>query len=271
MELRQRALAAFCLNEPLEKVGAVQALWAQRENFSLDANWRHPDDPAPGRPTLPLLVSPKDVPRRSPHTPAGHAALMHSIAHIEFNAIALALDAIWRFDSMPPAYYQDWLRVALEESQHFLMLDAHLNKLGYRYGDFTAHEGLWTLCHATRDDVVARMALVPRTLEARGLDATPVIQEKLRKVNTPQARQAIAILDTILEEEVGHVAMGNHWYHWLCKRKNLDATTWFLSVADRYCAPHPRPPLNAPARLRAGFTPEEMVHLQSIAGKFASP
>lgn len=271
MELRQRALDAFCLHDPLDKAAAVQALWDQREGLSLDPTRCYADDPAPGRPPLPLLVSPKDVPRRSPYTVAGHAALMHSIAHIEFNAIALALDAIWRFDGMPDTYYQDWLRVAVEESQHFLMLNAHLNKSGYHYGDFTAHDGLWTLCHATRQDIVARMALVPRTLEARGLDATPVIQEKLQKVNTPQAKEAIAILDIILEEEVGHVAIGNHWYHWLCVREGLNAATWCFTVADRYAAPQPRAPLNAPARLRAGFTPEEMVYLQTIAGKFASP
>jgi uncharacterized ferritin-like protein (DUF455 family) len=151
------------------------------------------------------------------------------------------------------------------------MLEAHLRACGYQYGDFTAHDGLWTLCHATRHDVVARMALVPRTLEARGLDATPVIQQKLRKVQTTHAREAVAILDIILEEEVGHVAIGNRWYHWLCQRDGLDASTWYLAVADRYAAPHPRPPLNEAARLRAGFTSEEMAHLLATAAKFATP
>lgn len=271
MELRQRALDAFCLNAPLEKAAAVQLLWEERERLVPDRTWRHAGDPAPGRPTLPHLVPPKDVPRRSPFTAAGHAALMHSIAHIEFNAIALALDAIWRFDDMPDAFYRDWLRVAFEESRHFLMLNTHLEQWGYHYGDFNAHDGLWTLCHATRHDVVARMALVPRTLEARGLDATPVIQQKLLKVNNAQAMQAVAILDIILAEEVGHVAIGNHWYHWLCKRDGLDATSWFLDVAERYGAPHPRPPLNEAARLRAGFTPNEMSHLLAAAQKHFKP
>lgn len=271
MELRQRALDAFCINAPLEKVAAVQALWAERKILHLDSHWKNAGDPPPGRPPLPELVSPKDVPRRSPYTANGHAALMHSIAHIEFNAIALALDAIWRFDGMPDTYYQDWLSVAFEESQHFLMLNTHLEQYGHRYGDFTAHDGLWTLCHATRHDVVARMALVPRTLEARGLDATPVIQQKLRKVNSTQAMEAVAILDIILAEEVGHVAIGNQWYHWLCERDGLDATTWFLGVARRYGAPHPRPPLNEIARLQAGFTPDEMLHLQAAAQSHTTP
>ena len=144
---------------------------------------------------------------------------MHAIAHIEFNAINLALDAIWRFDGMPPAYYHDWLRVAAEEATHFEMLRSHLRTQGHDYGDFPAHQGLWTMCEKTQHDIVARMALVPRTMEARGLDATPLIQRKLRQVGTSDALAAATILDTILHDEVGHVAIGNHWYRWLCERE----------------------------------------------------
>jgi uncharacterized ferritin-like protein (DUF455 family) len=186
---------------------------------------------------------------------------MHSIAHIEFNAINLALDAIWRFAGMPEAYYRDWLQVAHEEAKHFTLLRNHLQEAGYDYGDFAAHEGLWTMCENTRQDVVARMALVPRTLEARGLDATPIIQAKLRKVGTTAAISAIGILDIILTEEVGHVAIGNRWYHWLCDRDGLDATDFYAQAALQHGAPRLKPPFNILARRQAGFTEPEIAAL----------
>ena len=161
----------------------------------------------------------REVPRRSPFTPEGRAALLHAIAHIEFNAINLALDAAWRFAGMPRAYYLDWLRVAREEALHFRLLREHLRSLGHDYGDFDAHDGLWAMAEKTRDDVLARMALVPRTLEARGLDATPPMQAKLRRAGDARA---VEILDIILRDEIGHVAIGNRWYRWLCARDGLD-------------------------------------------------
>jgi uncharacterized ferritin-like protein (DUF455 family) len=258
MELRRRALHAFCLTNPQEKAQATQALWANTRTLPLDTTATLPAPDQPGRPVHPLLVHPQEVPRRTPFTAEGHAALMHSIAHIEFNAINLALDAVWRFEGMPQAYYLDWLRVAQEESKHFQLLHTHLQACGYHYGSFPAHDGLWTICEHTRHDVVARMALVPRTMEARGLDATPLIQAKLRKVGTPQALQAIAILDVILEEEVGHVATGNRWYHWLCEHKGLEPGAFYAQAAIKHAAPRPRPPFNIEARKRAGFSETEM-------------
>jgi uncharacterized ferritin-like protein (DUF455 family) len=265
MELRHGALTAFTLDDPAAKVAAVQALWAQRSTLAIDTDstWEAP--PHPGRPARPLLVLPKEVPRRSPYTPAGHASLMHSIAHIEFNAINLALDAAWRFAGMPADYYRDWLRVAFEESQHFTLLADHLATLGHAYGDFPAHDGLWTMAENTRHDVVARMALVPRTLEARGLDATPIIQAKLRKVASAPALLAVEILDTILREEVGHVAIGNHWYHWLCTRDNIDSASFHAQAAKQHGGPSLKPPFNLAARKLAGFTQQELDALPSIA------
>jgi uncharacterized ferritin-like protein (DUF455 family) len=265
MELRHGALKAFTLADPAAKVAAVQALWAQRANLAIDADCGLPPPSQPGRPAKPTLILPKEVPRRSPYTPEGHVALIHSIAHIEFNAINLALDAAWRFAGMPSAYYSDWLRVAFEESQHFTLLSDHLATLGYAYGDFPAHDGLWTMAENTRHDVVARMALVPRTLEARGLDATPIIQAKLRKVGTGPALQAVAILDTILREEVGHVAIGNHWYRWLCARDGLDSARFHRQAASQHGGPALKPPFNLTARKLAGFTQEELDALPSIA------
>lgn len=218
----------------------------------------------PGRPERPDLRRHTEVARRSPATAEGRAILTHAIAHIEFNAINLALDAVWRFDAMPRAYYTDWMRVAGEEAKHFRLLREHLRSQGHDYGDFPAHQGLWTMCEKTAHDIVARMALVPRTLEARGLDATPQIQAKLRQVGTPDAMVAVHILDTILREEVGHVAIGNHWYRWLCVRQGLDPETHYVTLVKQYEAPRLKPPFNDAARRQAGFTETELRWLQQL-------
>lgn len=260
MELRQRALAAFCETDPALKTASVLALH-HPSDLTLDCQATFTAPPEPGRPARPERVHPQEVPRRSPFTAEGHSALVHSIAHIEFNAINLALDAMWRFAGMPAQYYQDWLKVAREEAQHFNLLRQHLVQQGHDYGDFVAHDGLWTMCENTRHDVTARMALVPRTLEARGLDATPIIQAKLRKVGTPRALAAVAILDTILHEEVGHVAIGNHWYHWLCQRDGLDPMAFYARVAILHGAPRLKPPFNILARKMAGFSDTEIAAL----------
>ncbi len=163
---------------------------------------------------------------------------------------------------MPPAFHHDWLRVAAEEAFHFGLLQELLAGLGHAYGDFDAHDNLWTMCTRTQDDVVARMALVPRTLEARGLDATPQIQAKLRQVGSPAALQAVQVLDIILRDEVGHVAIGNHWYRWLCEREGLDPVGHYAVLSQRHDAPRLHPPFNEPARRRAGFSDDEIAWLQ---------
>ena len=170
-------------------------------------------------------------------------------------------DAVWRFAGMPADFYRDWTRVAFEESQHFTLLHQHLQTLGHGYGDFAAHDGLWEMCEKTRQDIVARMALVPRTLEARGLDATPLIQARLRKVGTPDALAACALLDIILRDEIGHVAIGNRWYRWLCERDGLDPVTHYAMLAQRHRAPRLRPPFNDAARRLAGFSQQEIDNL----------
>jgi uncharacterized ferritin-like protein (DUF455 family) len=262
MELRQRALQALCTADPLLKVAQARELLGQGTGLGIAAT--APSQPVsglPGRPARPELIHPAKVPRRSPFKPEGLAALLHAIAHIEFNAINLALDAVWRFDGMPPAYYTDWVRVAAEEAYHFSLLRDHLATLGHGYGDFPAHDNLWTMCERTKDDVVARMALVPRTLEARGLDATPQIQDKLRRVGTPEAQRAVDILDIILADEIGHVAIGNQWYRWLCEREGLEPVAHYGVLVQRYDAPRLYPPFNESARKRAGFSDEELAWL----------
>jgi uncharacterized ferritin-like protein (DUF455 family) len=256
MELRHAALEALALADPAAKVVAVQALVEQARSLRVDpAAAPLPPASLPGRPPRPLLVAATAVPRRSPFTPEGRAALLHAVAHIEFNAINLALDAIWRFGGLPEAYYRDWLTVAGEEALHFSLLAEHLATLGCAYGDHPAHDGLWTMCERTAQDATARMALVPRTLEARGLDATPPMREKLARAGDAGAA---AILDVILRDEIGHVAIGNRWYRWLCARDGLDPLAHYAVLAERHRAPTLRPPFNRAARSAAGFTAEEL-------------
>ena len=266
MHPRLGALAALRLTDPEAKVAATRATFAGLGAQPLDLRalrTGNDEGGVPGRPERPLRVSATAVGKRSPFTPEGRAALIHSICHIEFNAINLALDAAWRFDGMPDAYYRDWLRVAEEEAQHFTLLHAHLRGMGWGYGDFPGHDGLWTMCEKTKHDVLARMALVPRTLEARGLDATPLIQAKLARVNTSDALRAIEILEVILRDEVGHVAIGNHWYRWLCARDGVDPIAHYRVLYRRHEAPRLRGPFNLEARRRAGFTGEELDALQA--------
>ncbi|WP_295522302.1 ferritin-like domain-containing protein [uncultured Pseudacidovorax sp.] len=272
MHPRLRALQALVLTDPAQKVAATRALAADcARTPPTDACWtdtvRVPADDAgvPGRPVRPARVGAKDVPTRSPFTEEGRAALVHAICHIEFNAINLALDALWRFEGMPADYYRDWLRVADEEALHFTLIHEHLQSMGWRYGDFPGHDGLWTMCEKTAYDVVARMALVPRTLEARGLDATPLIQAKLARVGTPDAHAAIAILDIILRDEIGHVAVGNRWYRWLCERNGLEALAHYRHLYRAHQAPRLKPPFNMDARSRAGFTEDELQGLAADA------
>ena len=263
---RSEALQALCISEPEEKVGATHTLFAAIQQMCSaivpEQRLSAPNTAIlPGRPAQPALIPPMQVPHRSPFTPEGLAALVHAICHIEFNAINLALDAVWRFEGMPDAFYRDWLRVADEEATHFTLLHEHLQTLGHRYGDFPAHDGLWAMCIKTQDDVTARMALVPRTLEARGLDATPRSQARLRKVNTPHALRAVDILDIILRDEIGHVAVGNRWYGWLCAQQGIEPIAHYRLLARQHAAPRLKPPFNASARLAAGFTTAELDEL----------
>ena len=263
-ELRKLALDAILEPDPGKKVALVQRMQLQKDTIFI-ATETICQEPAgiPGCPPKPELRSHLNVPKRSPFTAEGLAALLHAVTHIEFNAINLALDAIWRFHGMPRNYYLDWLTVAAEEAHHFCLLRAHLKSMGYEYGDFPAHTGLWDMTEKTKSDVLARMALVPRTLEARGLDATPPMQAKLRKVATPNALKAVEILDVILQDEIGHVATGNHWYRYLCAQRRLDPVAHYSLLAQQYDAPRIKGPLNLDARRQAGFEEVELALLQA--------
>jgi uncharacterized ferritin-like protein (DUF455 family) len=258
-DTRLLALDALLITHAVDKAHATLQLDAADQTMDTQVVIAEPPG-VPGRPAQPALVPPKDAPKRSLHTLVGHATTIHAITHIEFNAINLALDVVFRFAGMPLAFYQDWLRVAREEAKHFLLLNAHLASLGYRYGDFAAHGSLWEMAEKTQHDLLARLALVPRTLEARGLDATPPMRKKLHDMGDAKGA---AILDIILHDEIGHVAIGNHWYRQMCLQQGLDAVEIYPGLALKYKAPKLRGPFNLSARKAAGF---EIVELEALAG-----
>ena len=213
---------------------------------------------SPGRPELPKLVRAKHVPKRGFGTEEGRAIMMHAIAHIEFNAINLALDAVQRFDGMPEQFYADWLRIADEEAYHFELIRAHMRHLGADYGDYDAHNGLWEMCEKTAHDLLIRMALVPRVLEARGLDVTPGIQKKLTQVGD---HNAVSLLDIILRDEIGHVEIGNRWFRYCCKERGLKPESIFFELLDEYYPKGLMGPFNLEAREKAGFSEREIALL----------
>ena len=248
------------LAQKFHLLAQLQDDWAS-DNFDftpLDEIKRIPD---PGRPEKPELVPFKALPRRRLGSKEGHAALMHSIAHIEFNAINLALDAIYRFQHMPKGFYLDWLGVAGEESFHFQMIREHLFHLGYEYGDLPAHDGLWMTTYETDHDPLIRMALVPRTLEARGLDVTPPMIGKLRAIGD---KRGVEILKILLRDEIGHVEVGTRWFRYLCEERDLNPFNTFQEVIKNYYHGDLRGPFNYEAREQAGFCADEIAWLKTL-------
>ncbi|WP_124949663.1 ferritin-like domain-containing protein [Sulfuriferula thiophila] len=251
------------VDRKLVQVAALRQAWESGEIVSSATTIPAIPIPVPGRPARPEMVSALLVGKRKPSTPEGRAALMHSLAHIEFNAINLALDAVYRFRDLPVDYYADWLRVAAEEAYHFSLLRDHLRTLGFDYGDFTAHNGLWDMAISTAHDPMVRMALVPRVLEARGLDALPMIMHRLASCG---AQSSADILTIILRDEIGHVAIGNRWYAYFCELRGLEPIATFRSLLREFNAPKLRGPLHTEARLAAGFSPAEMQMLEDFIG-----
>ncbi len=260
--LFEQAYRCLLLDDPKQKVEATLAL----QKKWLDAKLTlHPTGnikslPVPGRPEKPELVDPREVPRRNFSSLKGRLTLVHAIVHIEFNAINLALDAVYRFQQMPEQYYSDWCRVAAEEALHFTMLNDYLEQHDMTYGDLSAHNGLWEMAVKTDFDVMTRMALVPRVLEARGLDVTPMMIEKLQSTGDTQL---ISILQKIFDDEIGHVRIGTFWYNKLCQDRKLDPQQTFLQLIDKYMEGAKFGPFETEARIEAGFTKEEMQSLLS--------
>jgi uncharacterized ferritin-like protein (DUF455 family) len=256
---RHQALQWLLCRDPDAKARGTRGIELQGEPGAAERINELPG--IPGRPDKPALVAHTQLKQRSVGSLEGRAALLHALAHIELNAIDLALDICWRFEGLPELFYRQWLGVAREEALHFELLRDHLATLGFRYGDFPAHDGLWQMAQRTRHDLLARLALVPRTLEARGLDASPAVKAKLVAAGDHRAGE---ILDIILRDEIGHVAVGNHWYRRLCAQRGLDPIGAYAELATRHEAPRPRGPFNLPARRAAGFDEVELAALAAI-------
>ena len=260
--LFEQALYCLLLDSPQEKVDATLLLQQKWLDGALEISplLNIKSLPVPGRPDKPELVDPREVPRRNFSSLKGRLTLVHAITHIEFNAINLALDAVYRFQQMPEQYYSDWCRVAAEEALHFTMLSDYLEQHGMAYGDLTAHNGLWEMAVKTDFDVMTRMALVPRVLEARGLDVTPGMIEKLQSTGDTQL---ISILQKIFDDEIGHVKIGSYWYKALCEQRNLEPQQTFIELIEKYMQGARFGPFDTEARLQAGFSHDEMQRLLS--------
>ncbi|PHS22918.1 MAG: rhamnosyltransferase [Robiginitomaculum sp.] len=259
-DLLHRATALLYQCDPAQKAAQTQALGAAWHdgNLSLSQDGEHPTPPdVPGRSPELVLVAPGAVPRRRISTPAGRIALLHAIAHIELNAIDLALDMLVRFAFDPLLADQDhtefatqWLDVAVDEARHFTMIAARLNVLGSHYGAFPAHQGLWEAAQSTSGDLAARLAIAPMLLEARGLDVTPGMIEKL--IGTGDTKSA-DVLKIIYQEEIGHVAKGVHWFKIVCAATKDDPQAQFGKLVQQYLPAGLRPPFNHEARSQAGL------------------
>ncbi|RIX41947.1 MAG: DUF455 family protein [Rhodocyclales bacterium GT-UBC] len=251
--------AALAASDIDTKISLTERLASDWLAGKLDCRHPAPVALSCGRPEQPELVQPKEVEQRNPKTPEGRARLLHAIVHIEFTAINLALDHAARFRNMPEQYYADWIAVAAEEAMHFELLRQRLRSLDHDYGDFPAHAGLWEMAEKTSGDVLVRMALVPRLLEARGLDATPPIQRRLEACGDHESAQA---LDVILRDEIGHVGLGDRWFRHLCAERQLPAEETYRQLLDGFNAPWPQASMNTEARLAAGFSAEELASLR---------
>lgn len=254
--------AALLTTHVDEKLLLTRQAWAAHEHLSkqhiLDGIGSPVDVQQVGRPERPELVTAGKLPKRGMGSAEGRKIMVHAIAHIEFNAINLALDAVQRFADMPLDYYRDWMRVALEEAYHFELIRAHLRHLGGDYGDFPAHNGLWEMAETTAHDVLDRMALVPRVLEARGLDVTPGIQKKMRHCGDAHAA---TLLDIIFKDEIGHVHIGSKWFRYVCKERRLAPTETFFALVATHFPRGIDACVNEDARRQAGFSETELQRL----------
>ena len=262
--LFEESLRCIAISDPLSKTQETQALNQRWYANELDTETHvHPVRiPSPGRPPRPRLVNPRNVPKRGFKSRQGLVKLAHAIAHIEFNAINLALDAVYRFRDMPRDYYTDWLQIAAEESRHFLLLQQYLQDNDASYGDYDAHNGLWEMALKTDHDVMVRMALVPRVLEARGLDVTPGMILRLEEVGE---QSLVDILQVIHKEEIGHVRVGTRWFNYICQQRGLSPRSVFIELLREYMSGGIQGPFDEVSRMEAGFTDEEMQHLIEIS------
>jgi len=246
--------------EITKKCEGVHALFDNFKKYSCanDHTLHVEKIPSAGLPKNVQLVAPRQVKRRGIQSQEGRNHLMHSIAHIEFNAINLALDAAYRFRNQPIEFYQDWISIANDEARHFCLIQDYLKQHECEYGDHPCHNGLWEMAVKTDHDIVARMALVPRVLEARGLDVTPKMIDRLKGVGD---NEAVSILETIYRDEIQHVERGSHWFFYQCKHYDLEPRQTFIKMVETYLHGELKGPFNISARLQAGFDEDEMAYL----------
>lgn len=264
--LRGGATAAIIAADLDVKTALAQE--TARRWFARTLSMRSPRDPAlpsrPGRPEKPELIPPKQMKKRSLHTLKGRIALLHALAHIELNAVDLALDIVARFttERVPHSFFDGWMQVAFEEAKHFRLVRDRLRDLGADYGDVPAHDGLWQAAHDTRNDLTARLAVVPLILEARGLDVTPALQAKMRETGDHTSAE---VLDIIYNDEKGHVAVGAKWFRFLCAREKKDPSATFKELVRTNFRSPLKPPFNDIARAEAGLTPSFYRSLVSVS------
>lgn len=254
------ALDCLFLTSPSEKIVAVRQLnnnWLS-DGLNLISSIASERIITPGRPEQPKLVDPRHVPKRGFNSEKARLKLVHAIAHIEFNAINLALDAVYRFRDMPEQYYSDWLNIAVEEALHFSLLEEYLKSKNSFYGAFDSHNGLWEMAVKTDHDVMVRMALVPRVLEARGLDVTPAMITKFENIGETKL---VDIMSIIQRDEIGHVERGSYWFNEVCCQRSLSPPETFHQLLDEYMEESLFDSLNQEARLAAGFSKQELVAL----------
>lgn len=265
--LHASALNCLLIQDPLKKAKAAAELFqCHAELLDDDNSIKVQRLELPGMPAHPRLVDPRKMPRRGIGSAAGKIALLHALAHIEFNAINLALDAVYRFRQMPKQYYSDWLLVAADEGRHFCLLAERLHELGSSYGQLDAHDGLWQMALKTDHDVLVRMALVPRVLEARGLDVAPPMIDRLKSVGDTASA---TILQQIYEDEIEHVRIGNRWFNYTCEQRGVSPTDVFADLLKQHSRGYLRGPYNAIARVQAGFTQDELDALVMIEEEFS--
>lgn len=259
LPLEQMAVAVLNTADGREKTALSRgfaAQWqdARKAGATPKIGHAHPPD-APARPQEPVLLAPRDVPRRKTGSPEGRAAILHAVAHIELNAVDLHWDIIARFTDvpMPIGFYDDWVKAADEESKHFNLLCDRLEAHGSHYGAMPAHAGMWQAAQDTANDFMGRLAVVPMVLEARGLDVTPGMIKIFQQAKDAQTVEALEI---IYAEEVHHVAYGSKWFHFMCGRRNLDPTEVFHRLVRQYFHGALRPPFNEEKRAEAGIPPD---------------
>jgi uncharacterized ferritin-like protein (DUF455 family) len=252
--------AAACLHRANidEKLALTHQAWQLLHSGELTLSSTCPPCPIEQVifPELPELLLPRQMPKRKLTNTDGVAAFFHAIAHVEFVAIYLAWDMLYRFRGLPEQFYKDWLQVADEEAQHFELIRAHLQTLNIQYGDLPAHGGLWDHARDTADDVLARLAMVPRCMEARGLDVTPAIIERFSQLGD---QASVDLLTRILTDEVGHVALGSKWFNYVCDQRGVEPdSTYKAMISQYYIGGKPKGPFNRELRRLAGFSNAEL-------------